>query len=599
MLCCIPPVTPESCPVCLDVVFPRVPAWTRSRLNPYAVAWLARELDFFDGPCLVSMAFNGVRFRASGLPSPGRPAYANRFVDDVAGNSAEVFFRETLLPKMLRLGHCRLATPLEESLAVVHAISLIPKSVPGTFRMIHDLTCGLLDVADVEHTSFNESTPHQFLPRTALTTIEQIVEVLCELAALGFKATIHLASVDLEQAYYQIHLADGESITLGFSFDGSIYLFMGLPFGSKASPSIFCRFVNLIWSYLRGQRVMIFWYIDDGCIIAITLEECLRAVALTLRTLEFVGFAYSAAKSVLVPTRRLDYIGVEIDVDEWVLRLLPRHVSKLQAHVDLLLSVKVWRASDLFKALDKFTGLLNFSETVIPLLAPLKAFFIGVKLCSERRGRAPYSLSKEAVFHLETVRALSVSRNARPIRSRAERLLSWSGCALYSDACNDSPDTAGFGAWFRDSNGAVFYLYGLFKDAPVDLRHLHINDLELLAHVMALTLLLPEAGCVFESILSHIDNKCALSWLNNFTCSMNADVRSTRWRRLRFLRQLALALDSLDLDVSVDYVPSADNVHADDLSRGRVAAFCAVFPHAVQVSLPMEWWRRWTRAFLP
>ncbi len=104
--------------------------------------------------------------------------------------------------------------------------------------MIHGLTCGLLDVDDIAHASFNESMPHQFLPRTSLTTIEQIVEVLSELAALGFKTTIYLASVDLEQAYYQIHLADGESITLGFAFDNSVYLFMGLLFGSKVSPSI-------------------------------------------------------------------------------------------------------------------------------------------------------------------------------------------------------------------------------------------------------------------------------------------------------------------------------------------------------------------------
>jgi hypothetical protein len=544
------------------------------------------------------MAFNGVQFHAEGLPQPGRPAYDNRFVDDAAGNSAESYFRDVLLPKMLRLGHCRVASAAERLEAVVHAISVIPKAALGSFRMIHDLTCGLLDSEDVEYISFNEATPHLFLPKTSLTTVEQIVEVLCELEALGFRTTLHLASVDLEQAYYQIHLASGESIKLGFSFDGTIYLFMGLPFGSKASPSIFCRFVNLLWGFLRGQKVMIFWYIDDGCIIAVTLEECVRAIDLTLRTLAFAGFAYSESKSVLVPTRRLDYIGVEFDVEEWCLRLLPRHVQKLDNHISLLLSQKVWRSSELFKALDKFTGLLNFAEIVIPLLRPLKAFFIGIKSCVERKGSAPYSLSNEAVFHLESVRQLYGSRNSRPIRSRAERLLSWSGCALYSDACNDSPATAGYGAWFRDSGGTVYYLYGLFKDAPVDLSHLHINDLELLAHVMALTLLLAQAGCDFEAIASHIDNQCAQSWLNHLTCSMGADVRRTRWRRLRFLRQLALELDRLDWDLCVDYVKSCDNVLADALSRGLVARFLSVFPEAVQVHIPPAWWALWTRELL-
>ena len=73
------------------------------------------------------------------------------------------------MPKMLRLGHCRVASPAEEADAVIHAISLIPKASMGSFRMIHDLTCGLLDADGVERISFNESTPDQFLPRTVLT----------------------------------------------------------------------------------------------------------------------------------------------------------------------------------------------------------------------------------------------------------------------------------------------------------------------------------------------------------------------------------------------------------------------------------------------
>ena len=135
--------------MCVDVVFPPLPEWSCSRINPYAVAWLSSQLDFFDGPCLTSMAFNGVQFHAEGLPQPGRPAYDNRFIDDAAGNSAEAYFRDVLLPKMLRSGHCRVASAVEVSEAVVHAISLIPKAAVGSFRMIHDLTCGLLDSDDV------------------------------------------------------------------------------------------------------------------------------------------------------------------------------------------------------------------------------------------------------------------------------------------------------------------------------------------------------------------------------------------------------------------------------------------------------------------
>jgi hypothetical protein len=238
-LCVIPPITTVFTSGVLPVSFPAVPRWDRSNLNPFGIALLARLLNWFDGPALVRMVFRGVCFLASGLVAGSRPAWANRFTDDSAGNSATDYFASTLLPKMLRKGHCRRALPEEIPQCIVHTISLIPKSVVGTFRMIHDLTCTLVAPDGSRGVSFNEATPHLFLPKTRLATIAGVLEVLSMLEKMGFRATVHLASVDLEAAYYQVHLAPGEAIKLGFLHDGTVYLFLGLPFGSKGSPSIF------------------------------------------------------------------------------------------------------------------------------------------------------------------------------------------------------------------------------------------------------------------------------------------------------------------------------------------------------------------------
>ena len=337
MLCRIPSITTSYAAGVAVCSLPRVPEWPRSPLNPFGIAVLARELNWFDGPALVRIAFKGARFRAAGLIPGSRPPWPNRFLDDAAGNSASRYFSDTLLPKMLRKRHCRVATAAELPRVVVHTISLIPKAALGTFRMIHDLTCPLVSPLGDALPCFNEATPHFFLPRTKVSTIEQILEVLAMLEAMGHRATIHLASVDLESAYYQVHLAPGEEISLSFVHEGVKYVFLGLPFGSKASPSIFCRFVNLVWCFLRYRRVMIFWYIDDGLIIGVTLEEVRRAVQLTLDTLSLVGFAYSGDKSQLGGYRQLDYIGFCIDLDAWELRLLPRHLDKFAGFIGSLL----------------------------------------------------------------------------------------------------------------------------------------------------------------------------------------------------------------------------------------------------------------------
>ena len=253
---------------------------------------------------------------------------------------------------------------------------------------------------------------------------------------MGFKGTIHLASVDLEAAYYLIHLAPGEELHLGFEFDGTVYLFLGLPFGSKASPSVFCRFVNLTWCFLRHRRVIIFWYIDDGLIIGITLEETRRAVALTLGVLRLAGLVYSLEKSQLDGYRSLDYIGVCFDLEAWVVRLLPRHVAKLDGFVAILLQTPTWRGADLHRLLDRFTGLLNFAEVVIRQLRGIKEFFIGVKTVAGRAPSRPRSISQEAKFHLETCRLLCLRRHERPIVSREDIFDPWFGFELYLDACH-------------------------------------------------------------------------------------------------------------------------------------------------------------------
>jgi hypothetical protein len=601
-LCDIPPITTSFVSGVLPFSFPSLPRWDRSTLNPFGIALLARLVSWFDGPALIRMAFRGVCFLALGLVAGSRPAWPNRFSDDAAGNSAADYFSSTLLPKMLRKGHCRIALPAEIPRCIVHTISLIPKAAVGTFRMIHDLTCTLESPSGQQGLSFNESTPHWFLPKTRLATIEGILEVLSMLAKMGFRATVHLASVDLESAYYQIHLAPGEDIKLGFLHDGTVYLFLGLPFGAKGSPSIFCRFVNLVWCFLRHRKVMIFWYIDDGLIIGVTLEETRRAVALTLETLAVAGFQVSRDKSQLDGYRSLDYIGVCFDLDAWVVRLLPRHVAKIEGYVTLLLATPAWRGADLHRTLDRFTGLLNFAEVVVSQLRGIKNFLIGVKSDAERHPSRPRSISREARFHLETCRVLSVTRNERPIRSRADCFAPWFGHQLYSDACHTgSALDSGYGAWFRTPAGHVYYLYGLWAEAPGNLLGLHINDLELLAAVMALSLLLPVAGSPFPGVFLHTDNTSALRWINALSCKLASDPRGSRLRRLRFMRALAIWLEEQGLLVDALHVPGVFNEWADWLSRQRLTDFLHAVrdaPVIQEIEVPRSWWLHWTTVLL-
>ena len=67
----------------------------------------------------------------------------------------------------------------------------------------------------------------------------EVVATIVLLARAGHRDTIHGATIDLQAAYYQVALHASQLLLLGFLFDGLVYVVTGLPFGSKASPSIF------------------------------------------------------------------------------------------------------------------------------------------------------------------------------------------------------------------------------------------------------------------------------------------------------------------------------------------------------------------------
>ena len=127
-------------------------------------------------------------------------------------------------------------------------------------------------------------------------------------------------------------------LQLGFLFEGVVYVVTGLPFGSKASPSIFCRFVNLVWFALRALRVLVFWYIDDAVVLGPTLPLTNKALALTLAMLSFCGFTVNASKSMTVGARLFGYLGLDFDLDAWVVKIQRKSVAKLILRVDAITS---------------------------------------------------------------------------------------------------------------------------------------------------------------------------------------------------------------------------------------------------------------------
>ena len=255
----LPPVTVAFCegPMEWAPSGQGLPRWRGSTLNPFGLERVGQAFGFFDTEPLVRLAKKGVDFGAAGLPPGLRPVGS-----DCGSAEQWARFGSSMLPDMLALGQARLVTdPIAAAKVIVHPVAIVdkakpPPGKPQKSRMIHNLAGRLWDpVSRLRFPSFNDATPHKDLPSVPLAQVSDVVAALVLLSREGFRETVHGATVDLQAAYYQVALHVSKLLLLGFMFEGLVYVVTGLPFGSKASPSIFCRFVNLVWFALRSLLV--------------------------------------------------------------------------------------------------------------------------------------------------------------------------------------------------------------------------------------------------------------------------------------------------------------------------------------------------------
>jgi hypothetical protein len=71
--------------------------------------------------------------------------------------------------------------------------------------------------------------------------------------------------IDLSNAYCQWRVREDQQELTAFWFLSELYVHCGLPFGSKLSPSVFCRFVHLIGRVLEEELGCVLnFYMDDA-----------------------------------------------------------------------------------------------------------------------------------------------------------------------------------------------------------------------------------------------------------------------------------------------------------------------------------------------
>lgn len=172
----------------------------------------------------------------------------------------------------------------------VSHLFLRPKK-DGDFRPILNLS------------KLNEAIVYRHFKMEQLSTVMQLVH-----------RGAWLASIDISQAYHSLEIRESDRDLLQFVHDEMRYRFKVLPNGLSSGPRIFTKIMKAVMSYLRtNNNILLCFYIDDTIIIGKTEGEVMGAVKTTLELLTRLGFTINMEKSVLAPTRELQFLGFRIN----------------------------------------------------------------------------------------------------------------------------------------------------------------------------------------------------------------------------------------------------------------------------------------------
>ena len=207
--------------------------------------------------------------------------------------------------------------PEAASLSQVSPFGVIPKSAPGQWRLI-------LDLSHPEGRSVNDGINPAWCS-LSYVSVDNLIEVIC---SLGRGAL--LAKVDVQSAYRLVPVFPEDCWLLGMHWSGECFVDAMLPFGLRSAPKIFNAVADALQWIIRARGVdFILHYLDDFVVVGEPGSlQCHQAFSTVKEVCAELGVPLAADKS-MGPTMCLTFLGIELDTSLMQIRLPAAKLAKL------------------------------------------------------------------------------------------------------------------------------------------------------------------------------------------------------------------------------------------------------------------------------
>ena len=192
-------------------------------------------------------------------------------------------------------------------------IFLVPKK-QGGFRMILNLK------------PLNKFIKYR---KFKMDGIEKVVQML--------RPHDKILSLDLTNAYGHLYISPEWHCLFMFTWRKQYYCYITLPQGFSDSPHLFVRCTAPIMAQLRKALVDILIYINDTFIMASTEQQALDSLHYTKDIFEKCRLTINTAKSCMVPTTHMEFLGFIIDSVEYSIAITCEKRQKLTCIIQKVL----------------------------------------------------------------------------------------------------------------------------------------------------------------------------------------------------------------------------------------------------------------------
>ena len=347
-----------------------------------------------------------------------------------------------------------------------------------------------------------------------------------------------ITKIDLKDAYHHILVHVNIRKYFRFVVAGTVFQFRVLPFGLSTAPREFTKSLAPVIQLLRSQGIQVHAYLDDWIIRATSQEQSLEHTQHVLQLLQSLGWTINWAKSMLQPSRILDFLGLHFNLEQALISPPASFLPTLTEVLSRLSPSTVMSARKVSSIISQMSHFAPFITSGHLHLRFLQFWFKHQWTQHRQSWDTPIQLDSDFLFYLRWFLNPSVMKGV-PLRLPDPSLFFFMDAAL-----------KGWGASWKDHQ-----ISGIWSHTD---SQRYINWLELEAIRLALLRWGPQ--WTNQTVRVYCDNSTAVAYIRKQGGTHSQPL---------FQKTLELfnLLDQFMITLIPTHLPGARNVTADALSR--------------------------------